>query len=174
MMAPSLSLKVMATFLSPLLGALSLETSSSTSAQQACYALKGLGSFVIQGPSGTDYYQAKTHYWSSANADDTPTCVAFPTNAEHVSKIVKVLQQYTDVDFAMKSGGHNPNRGFSSVDGGVLISFNKLNSTTYDPDSQAADIGPGSVWADAVGALEPYGVTVVGGRIGRWISHNIL
>lgn len=66
----------------------------------------------------------------------------------------------------MKSGGHNPNRGFSSVDGGVLISFSNLASTTYNSESQTADLEPGGRWIEVAQALDPYGVTAVGGRIG--------
>lgn len=71
------------------------------------------------------------------------------------------------MQFAMKSGGHNPNRGFSSTDGGVLISFSNLASTTYNSESQTADLGPGGRWVEVTQALEPYGVTVVGGRVGK-------
>lgn len=138
---------------------------ASTSAIQACSAIAAT-SVELQ-TSGSNYLTAKDHYWSAANADDTPACVAFPQNAEDVSTVVQILQNYTDVDFAMKSGGHNPNRGFSSVDGGVLISFSNLVSTTYISDSQTADVGPGSRWKEACEALEPHNVTVVGGRIGE-------
>ena len=47
----------------------------------------------------------------------------FPTSTDMVSAAVKLLNNYTDVPFAMKSGGHNPNVGFSSVSGGLLIAF---------------------------------------------------
>src|SRR6187402_3570979 len=67
----------------------------------------------------SDYMYAKVHYWSGVNADATPACVVFPTNAQDVSAVVRILLKYPDVGFAVKSGGHNANAGFSSVDGGV-------------------------------------------------------
>ncbi len=114
----------------------------------------------------SDYTYAKTHYWSNTNADCTPACVVFPTSAQDVSAIVQVLLRYPDVGFATKSGGHNANVGFSSTDGGVLISMSQMTSTTISPDMETAYLSPGARWMDAVGALEPYNVTVVGGRLG--------
>lgn len=127
----------MATLIWSLFAILGLASKTHNSAQRACSALKT--SSAETQTSGDDYDEAKGHYWNAASEDDIPACVSFPTNAEQVSEIVQVLQEYTDVEFAMKSGGHNPNRGFSSVDGGVLISFSKLASTTYNSDSQTAD-----------------------------------
>lgn len=39
-----------------------------------------------------------------------------------------------------------------------------MNKTTYVPDGQIAQIQAGSRWREVYGALEPYGVTVGGGR----------
>ncbi|KAI9048116.1 hypothetical protein LZ554_007911 [Drepanopeziza brunnea f. sp. 'monogermtubi'] len=112
------------------------------------------------------YLYAKLHYWSSANADFTPACVVFPTSARDVSATIQVLLRYPDVPFATKSGGHNANVGFSSTDGGVLISMAMLNSTSISPDRKTAYLSPGARWMDAMTALEPYNVAVVGGRLG--------
>jgi len=74
---------------------------------------------------------------------------------------------YPSVPFAVKSGGHNTNVGFSSVNWGVLISFSKLASTNVSADQTTADVGPGARWAEVMTALEPYNLAVVGGRIGQ-------
>lgn len=79
----------------------------------------------------------------------------FPTSAQDVSTIIQVLLRYPDVDFATKSGGHNPNVGFASTDGGVLVSMSQLSSTTLSLDRKQAYLGPGATWMDAVSALEP-------------------
>lgn len=129
-MASSPSLIVMATLIWSLFAILGLASKTHKSAQRACYGLKA--SSAETQTSGDEYDEAKGHCWNAASEDDTPACVAFPTNAKQVSEIVQVLQEYTDVEFAMRSGGHNQNRGFSSVDCGVLISSNKLASTTYN------------------------------------------
>jgi FAD/FMN-containing dehydrogenase len=119
-----------------------------------------------------DYVDAKTHYWSLANGDLSPQCVAYPTSAKQVSQIVTILNRYEDVQFAVKSGGHNPNVGWSSVDGGVLISMKNLSSTVYDAAESTADIGPGARWVDVISTLQPYNVAVVSGRLGKSLLNN--
>lgn len=142
----------------------------SASALAACSEIISVGANIQTWPWALfdfDYLYAKDHYWSAANADSTPACVVFPTTAEEVSGIVSTLLKYPDVSFAVKSGGHNPNVGFSSVDGGVLISMTSLATTTISNDSLTADIGPGSRWGAVIDTLTPHNLTVVGGRIGR-------
>ena len=144
-------------------------TAPSPSASAACEEIaKGSAETEIWPLALTnpDYEDAKNHYYSSANADLTPACAVFPTSAAEVSYVVNVLLKYPTVPFAVKSGGHNPNVGFSSVNWGVLISFSKLASTNISSDHTTADIGPGARWGDVITALEPYSVAVVGGRIG--------
>ncbi|KAH9218626.1 hypothetical protein DL95DRAFT_423351 [Leptodontidium sp. 2 PMI_412] len=114
----------------------------------------------------SDYTYAKSHYWSNANADAIPACVVLPTNAQEVSAVIQILLKYPDVGFATKSGGHNANVGVASSDGGVLISMSQLNSITLSSDRKQAYLSPGARWMDAVGVLEPYNLTVVGGRLG--------
>ena len=41
----------------------------------------------------------------------------------------------------------------------------RFADVVYDPGSQTADIGAGLVWDDVYTALEPHGVSVVGGRV---------
>lgn len=157
-----------------LLGLLGLGELFSTPPPQpsmaACSALAAnCPSFTLTYPSGTanaNYQYATNHYWSNTNIDGTPACVVFPTGAEDVSEIIRILLHYPSVPFAVKSGGHNANAGFSSVDGGVLISFQNSYDTVLSADKKTAVVGPGARWMDTVGALEPYGLTVVGGRLG--------
>jgi hypothetical protein len=154
------------------LGTLLTASPPLTSSMEACQTIvANCPSFTLTWPSGTattEYFYATNHYWSNTNVDATPACVVFPTSAEDVSTVIKILLQYPEVPFAVKSGGHNPNAGFSSVDGGILISFQNLNDTTLSPDQNTAVVGPGSQWKDVVGALEPHGLTVVGGRLGMF------
>jgi FAD/FMN-containing dehydrogenase len=116
--------------------------------------------------TNSDYIDGKSHYYSATNSDLTPACVVFPTTAEEVSYVISSLLQYPSVPFAVKSGGHNANVGFSSVDWGVLIYFSKLASITLSFDQTSAVVGSGARWAEVMTALEPYDLAVVGGRIG--------
>ena len=68
------------------------------------------------------------------------------------------------VPFAIKGGGHAFNPGFSSTVG-VHISMSRFQKVIYNRNKQSVDLGAGLIWDDAYKALEPYNVTVVGGRI---------
>ena len=83
-----------------------------------------------------------------------------------MATIIKVLNK-NDERFAVKSGGHNPNAGFSSIINGPLISLKALNHITYDPKSKTASIGPGNRWSDVAKVLDAHGVAVASGRVGH-------
>ncbi|KAL9084013.1 MAG: hypothetical protein Q9165_008289 [Trypethelium subeluteriae] len=127
------------------------------------------------GPLGTEtisqdslYDSTNTDYWNEGNSKNRAACAFFPGSAEEVSYAVTVLNNYTNVQYALKSGGHNPNSGFSSVNQGVLISFRpNLANTTISTDHSTADVGPGSRWDEALTVLDQYGKAIVGGRLGH-------
>ena len=153
--------------------AASVAAAPSASAMGACQAIGATGIEMLS--SSTDflnpeYINAQSHYWSAANADLIPACAVFPTSAEEVSEIVSILLNSTSVDFAIKSGGHNPNVGYSSTDGGVLISMSNMSSTVLSMDQTTADVGPGARWLSVAETLEPYNLTVVSGRLGNYIQ----
>jgi len=79
---------------------------------------------------------------------------------------MKTLQGNNET-FAVKSGGHNPNKNFASVKDGPLISTASLNEVLFDNVAQTVRVGPGNRWEDVIDALEGTGMTVVGGRIGE-------
>jgi FAD/FMN-containing dehydrogenase len=142
----------------------------SAAASAACSAISAAGIETLSEVTDAlnpQFIYAQSHYWSAANADLHPACAVFPTSAAEVSDIVTILQNSTGVNFAVKSGGHNPNVGFSSTDGGVLISMSDMSSTVISSDHTTADVGPGARWVSVAEALEPYGVTVVSGRLGK-------
>ena len=43
--------------------------------------------------------------------------------------------------------------------------MSRFNNVTYSASSQTASIGAGLVWDDVYAALEPFNVSVVGGRV---------
>ena len=95
----------------------------------------------------TLWQSTNTNYWNLGNSRNRAICTFFPGSADEVSYVVKALNNHTSVQYALKSGGHNPNFGFSSVGGGVLISFRpNLADTTVSPDRSVASVGPGSRW----------------------------
>lgn len=149
---------------------LAAATTISLAAKAACAAIAADGIETLSSQLSwlnPEYITSQSHYWSAANADLIPACAVFPENSQDVSRIVTALLNQPSVNFAVKSGGHNPNVGFSSVNGGVLISMNKISSTVLSEDQKTAKVGTGSRWLGVAEALEPHNLTVVSGRLGK-------
>jgi FAD/FMN-containing dehydrogenase len=117
-------------------------------------------------PGDAPYRREQANYWSAACKDAKPACIILPSSAQQVSTIFQILRSYSTVPFAVKSGGHSPNVGHGSIKDGILIALANINGTTYDKATGLAKVKPGGRWQDVVAALEPHGVTVLGGRLG--------
>jgi FAD/FMN-containing dehydrogenase len=116
-------------------------------------------------PNYFEYNLTVKDYWSTGCAALKPSCVLLPRSAQQVSNIVKILRANNE-EFAIKSGGHSPNKYFSSIQGGPLIATKYLNEVTYNPKTQTARVGPGNHWHNVSFALQETGMNVVGGRMG--------
>jgi FAD/FMN-containing dehydrogenase len=140
------------------------------SIEQACAALgaSSVLSKMVFFPGQRRYRAERKHYWSLTVRDLAPACVVRPTTTEQVAEAVRILHKFPGVPIAIKSGGHDPNPGDASTDGGVLISLRKMKGAEYDPLTKLAFVKPGGCWNDVLGDLERYGRTVVGGRLGMF------
>lgn len=116
---------------------------------------------------GLDYSQQRREYWSLANADNKPACMLFPSSAQDIVFAVKVLNNHSDVPWAVKGGGHNPNVGFSSTKDGILLALEPNMATTTLDDDNLAHVGSGSRWIDVANGLDGTGRAVVTGRLGH-------
>lgn len=138
----------------------------SSAAADTCATVGNHSAIRIQRSLQLEYIQEQNNYWSTGNGKLKPSCILYPQSAQEVAAIVKILDE-NDEKFAVKSGGHNANKGFASINGGPLISTKYLNEVTFDPASMTVRVGPGNDWQDVQEALQDAGVTVVGGRIGE-------
>ncbi|KAF8899586.1 hypothetical protein CPB84DRAFT_1847608 [Gymnopilus junonius] len=110
-------------------------------------------------PGDPDYLEAISHWASSST--ELSACAVVPGTA-------------ADVGIIVKSGGYSSNPGFSSTIG-VHIWLTRLSEVTYDPASQTVVIGAGLIWDDVYAALQPFNVTVAGGRTtGQGVGGHIL
>ena len=134
-------------------------------AATTCSKVGTLGVNIKRSPS-IEYLTEQNNYWSIGCGALRASCILYPSNADEVAVIVQVLHENNET-FAVKSGGHNPNEGFASIQGGPLISTKELNEVTFDAASMTVRVGPGNDWEDIHKALQDTGVTVVGGRIGE-------
>ncbi|KAH8600975.1 hypothetical protein B0O99DRAFT_681832 [Bisporella sp. PMI_857] len=131
-----------------------------------CSSIEALGYINVTRPLHPSYVYEQTQYWSTTSSTLLPSCIIFPKSAAEVSVIVTLLSNTTE-PFAVKSGGHNPNRYFSSVEGGPLISTDSLDQATLDPVTGIVDVGPGNRLDSISAKLQGTGWTFVGGRIGN-------
>jgi hypothetical protein len=138
----------------------------SASTIRACKDISKVAPGRVFYPLSIPYISETSKYWSTALREIKPACVVLPRAATEVSAAVTVLNRYPDVKFTVKSGGHDPNPGHATVKDGVLIAMRDLSGTTYDRAKNLAYVKPGGEWNDVIGAVDPHGVAVVGGRLG--------
>lgn len=131
-----------------------------------CSQVEALSSIDVARSPELAYLDEQEEYWSTSCSALKPTCIIFPTNADEVAAVIKILKDETE-DFAVKSGGHNPNNYFASVEDGPLISTQKLDQVILDPDTGIVRVGPGNRLDGLAKALDGTGWTFVGGRIGN-------
>jgi hypothetical protein len=85
----------------------------------------------------TDLY----HYFVSST--QTPACVVEAATVADISKILKIVGT-TRTPFAVRSGGHASNPGFSSTPG-VHISLVRFTDVVLSADKTTVEIGMGNV-----------------------------
>ncbi|KAG7402584.1 Bifunctional solanapyrone synthase [Fusarium oxysporum f. sp. rapae] len=100
-------------------------------------------------PETTPYEQRLETYYS-ANAALEPWCMVMPESTQDVSQVAKVVSEH-NCPFGIRSGAHSAFEGH-------------MNATVYDAKHKLAKIQPGSNWGHVYEALDPYGVSAIGGR----------
>ncbi|KAI4157890.1 MAG: hypothetical protein LQ342_007925 [Letrouitia transgressa] len=93
-----------------------------------------------------------------------PTCVVEVGSNNDTALVIKAIGS-TRSPFAVISGGHASNPGFSSTPG-VLISLVRLKTFAPAADHSSIVLGTGNVWVnDVYPKLDNSGYNVVGGRV---------
>ena len=87
-----------------------------------------------------------------------------PTEPLEISAILLVLQ-FTQCQFAIKSGGHASFAGGSNIQDGITIDMKGFNAIELTQNNSVATVGPGNRWGDVVKTLESDAVTVTAGRV---------
>ncbi|PLB47787.1 putative FAD dependent oxidoreductase, partial [Aspergillus steynii IBT 23096] len=136
------------------------------SAKEACSQLNDKHSDITYGSLHQKYINANTEYYTSS-AWLGPACVFEPTTTAQLSDAVQILKNLS-TPFAIRGGGHMPIADAANVNSsGVLISSFGLNQLKLSEDQSTVNVGPGNRWTNIYDYLEPYGLTVVGGRLGH-------
>ena len=100
----------------------------------------------------------------SGTAWAKPSCIVKPLNVPTLQRTVGILTS-RQIPFAIRSGGHLPSPLGANINNGVLIDMSMFNGVTYDATKNVAVVGAGQRWANVYNHLDPYNVTVVGGRV---------
>lgn len=88
-----------------------------------------------------NFYNDIQHYMTSST--QTPMCVVEPKTNADMSTILKLVGS-SRTPFAVKSGGHASNPGFSSTTG-VHISLAQFKQINLSADKSTVEIGLGNV-----------------------------
>ncbi|KAG8169738.1 hypothetical protein KVR01_000483 [Diaporthe batatas] len=131
-----------------------------------CSSVEALRYINVSRSLDLAYIEEQSQYWSTSCSALTPSCIIFPKSAEEVATVVTILANNSET-FAVKSGGHNPNNGFSSVQGGPLIVTEHLDQANVNQATGVIDVGPGNRLDGIAAKLQGSGWTFVGGRIGN-------
>ncbi|KAL5116777.1 hypothetical protein ACEQ8H_005389 [Pleosporales sp. CAS-2024a] len=132
----------------------------------SCSSIEALGYINVTHPLNLAYIEEQTQYWSTSCSALLPSCIIFPKTVEEVSAAVQIIFSTTE-RFAIKSGGHSPNNGWSSVNDGPLIALEHLDQANLDSATGIVDVGPGNRLDGIAAKLQGSGWTFVGGRIGN-------
>jgi len=111
-------------------------------------------------------YLTKETDFYTASAFLGPACVFEPSDSYQMADAVLTFQNFSS-PFAVRGGGHMPIADAANINStGVLLSTAGLSQVQVSDDKKTVNIGPGNHWVDVYKGLEPYGLTVVGGRLG--------
>ncbi|KAL8952511.1 MAG: hypothetical protein Q9222_001579 [Ikaeria aurantiellina] len=102
----------------------------------------------------------------------TPNCVVQPLSTEDVSAAIFVLSVVAnqtrfsnECKFAIKGGGHTPQRGAANQPAGVTVDLGALKQVKVSSDRKVTSIGPGSRWGDVYPQLDAQNLAIPGGRV---------
>ncbi|KAI0179809.1 6-hydroxy-D-nicotine oxidase [Hypoxylon sp. FL1284] len=113
-------------------------------------------------PGDYQYKPEKEQPWSK-NCWLPAACFVRPSDAQDVAEVLKIVRE-TGAKFAVRSGGHNFNPGFSSIDEhGVLIDLHGLKTLDVSEDG-VARVGAGNTWGEVNTFLDERGLSPIGGR----------
>ncbi|PBP15991.1 putative fad binding domain-containing protein [Diplocarpon rosae] len=134
-----------------------------TGASCACTQLNTAYNSLLVSPESANYTTECTEYWDR-RSNMSPACIFLPETADQVAAAVGILAS-CGAQFAIRGGGHMNFPGSNSIEGGVTIALGKMINTKVASDNSSIEYGPGARWVDVYGALAPYGLYSVGGRL---------
>ena len=116
------------------------------------------GCVVLPGDPG---YDAARIPWNVA-VDQRPAAVATPRTVEEVVQVVRAAAA-NGLRVAPQSSGHAAGPLEGQLAGTVLLRLSALTGVEVDPGRRVARVVGGTLWADAIAAAAPHGLTALHG-----------
>jgi FAD/FMN-containing dehydrogenase len=124
-------------------------------------------------PESQSFEHISTSYWAQ-NVVLRPSCVFLPSSTEELSSGLQLISK-NKINFAVRGGGHNTNKGWNNIDGedfengGILISTAALKSfelveLVEDGGQQMAKIGVGFPLLDIYERLDGKDIAIPLGK----------
>lgn len=148
---------------SAILNSSSYSSDAAGRAAQACSVSQVVFGDKLYTSDSSNYTELTDNNWSMTCWLQSQ-CILQPESTVDVSKVV-LISSYLGSNFSVRSGGHNPNIGFSSIgQDGILVDLAQLNDITLSADGTIASIGPGNRWGRVYETLGDSGLSAIGGR----------
>ncbi|KAJ5635607.1 FAD-binding domain-containing protein [Penicillium longicatenatum] len=140
--------------------------SQTNATRTACETLRRELPGAVYFPGSTGYTDTLASYFSREEQELEPSCVIKPTNSSEISTAIQTIHSFLDsgVQFAVRGGGHTPYAGAANIDKGITLDLSLMNEVKLSADRKTVELGPGGKWRKVWKALDPYNVTVTGGR----------
>ncbi|MGA8246821.1 MAG: FAD-linked oxidase C-terminal domain-containing protein [Nocardioides sp.] len=112
------------------------------------------GDVVVTDPAGVEKYR---HDWSRDPSAGTPTAVVRAEDAEQVQTAVRWAAAHR-VPVVPRGAGSGLSGGSSAVDGGIVLSLERMAAIEIDPSCQVAVVEPGAFNKDVKAAAAKEGL----------------
>ncbi|ODA81015.1 hypothetical protein RJ55_03976 [Drechmeria coniospora] len=117
---------------------------------------------VVTPEAASDYEACKIAAWSQTCWTPAAGYIQVKSTQELAEALGAIKK--TGIKFAVRTTGHNPNPGFSSVDEtAVVVDIRQLQSRDLTSDG-IAQVGPGNTWGEVYAWLEEQKLSAIGGR----------
>ena len=127
----------------------------------------------ISYPASSAYTAAQSSYYSGQESELKPGCIFSPQSASEVSHFIELLTadakdnqsgSYSP-QFAIRGGGHSVFPGAANIDGGITVDMRAMDAVVLSDDKKVASIGAGGIWSEIYPQIEPFNLTLAGGRV---------
>ena len=113
-----------------------------------------LGDVVVTDPATLSAYR---HDWARDPAAGTPAAVLLPRTAADVQTALRWASSHA-VPVVPRGRGTGLSGGCSAVDGGLVLSLERMGAVTVDPEARVAVVEPGALTSDVKAAAAAHGL----------------